>query len=270
LAGNIQINPAENISLSRALGLSPGDIISLVGGGGKSTLMRKLAEELAGLGYKVIATTTTHILPEQTIGWFILEENQTLLLEKARKAIRSNPVLTLASGQEENGKLRGPDPDTIPGFLEFVDFIIIEADGAQRKPLKAPNATEPVIVPRTSIVVAIAGIDGVGKTARDVVFRVEIAGKLAGFSPDDPVTPKAVSILLAHPEGITRTSPPQSRKVAFINKISTEEENGFAVQIAGLLKEHSSFSRVIIGNLEGDNPQIQLIQIKNTGIKYGN
>jgi hypothetical protein len=71
--------------------------------------MRKLALELAGLGYKVITTTTTHILPDQAIGCFIMEKKEAVLLERARLAISHNPVLTLACGQETNGKLKGPD-----------------------------------------------------------------------------------------------------------------------------------------------------------------
>ena len=261
MAGNYPIKPGENISLSRALGLSRGEIISLVGGGGKSTLMKLLALELANAGHKVIATTTTHILPDQAIGYFILEENKKLLLDNIQKAIISNPILTVTCGQEPNGKLKGPDPGVIPELLRFTDFVIVEADGAQRKPLKAPNNTEPVIVPETNVVIAIAGIDGIGKKFRDIVFRYEIASRLTGLAPEDIVTTQAVATLLAHPEGITRTSPPQSRKIAFINKVEDEKEMAFALEIANSLKKHALFNHVIIGCLEGNRPSIRLIQI---------
>ncbi|MDD2471527.1 MAG: selenium cofactor biosynthesis protein YqeC [Dehalococcoidales bacterium] len=265
MADNCPVTPAGESVLSVALGISPKEIISLVGGGGKSTLMRKLALELAGLGYKVITTTTTHILPDQAIGCFIMEKKEAVLLERARLAISHNPVLTLACGQETNGKLKGPDPVLIPKLLGFSDFVIVEADGAQRKPLKAPNGTEPVIIPETTTVIAMVGIDGVGKTASEVIFRHEIAGRLTGLAPDDTVTTQAVVKLLVHPDGITRTSPAQSRKIVFINKVETGQEASYAEEIAMSLKRQALFSRVIIGKLEGDRPSIRMTQINNSG-----
>lgn len=257
MADNFPVEtPVTN--LSRAFEFSGKEIISLVGGGGKSTLMKKLALELSGAGYRVVVTTTTHILPDQAVGYFIREENSELLLLKARQAIASNPVVTLTCKQEPGGKLAGPDPVMIPAFLDFADYILVEADGAQRKPLKAPNQTEPVIVPDTTTVIALAGIDGVGKPARETVFRWEIARTLTGLGPDDVVTTQAAATLLSHPDGITRTSPTGSRKIAFINKVETERQVELAAEIVKALKQHSIFNRVIIGSLEGIHPLVQL------------
>lgn len=261
LAGDFRLKSGEDTSLHQALGLTRGEIISLTGGGGKSTLMRQLALELADAGYKVIITTTTHILPDQGAGFFILEANKKELFKKIKQAGTANPIITVTCGQEANGKLKGPDPETIPELLAFSDFIIVEADGAQRKPLKAPNETEPVIVPETNIVVAVAGIDGVGKIAKDVVFRHEIAGRLIGISADAVVTAADVAKLLAHPEGITRTSPPSARKVAFINKVESAQEQIDAIKIVECLKKQTIFNHVIIGSLLGKPPSIRLIQI---------
>ncbi len=264
MTNNNPIIKAEDVTISKALDLSKGEIISLVGGGGKSTLMKTLALELADSGYKVIITTTTHILRDQGAGYFILGKDKKSIYAEIQKAIISNNIITAVCRQEPTGKLVGPDPDIIPGFLEFADFVIVEADGAQRKPLKAPNQTEPVIVPETSIVIAVAGIDGVGKVFKDIVFRHEIASKLTGLSPEDVVTPGAVATLMAHPEGITRTSPPHARRVAFINKVDDEEKIELAKEIASSSKIHPVFSRVIIGCLGGSLPKVQFIQINQT------
>ena len=51
------------ISLSRVTGIKKGDVVSLVGGGGKTATMYLLAHELAGQGRRVIVTTTTNIMP---------------------------------------------------------------------------------------------------------------------------------------------------------------------------------------------------------------
>ena len=48
-------------SLKEAFGIGPGEIVSLVGGGGKTTLMFALAQELTSGGQSVITTTTTRI-----------------------------------------------------------------------------------------------------------------------------------------------------------------------------------------------------------------
>src|SRR4030043_2196231 len=48
--------------LEESLGLKAKELISLVGAGGKTTLMFRLAKELVAGGKKVVTTTTTKIL----------------------------------------------------------------------------------------------------------------------------------------------------------------------------------------------------------------
>ena len=49
------------MTLKKAFNIKPGEVISLVGGGGKTTLMFALAWELASSG-NCVTTTTTRIL----------------------------------------------------------------------------------------------------------------------------------------------------------------------------------------------------------------
>ena len=53
------------MSLADALDVGPGAVVSLVGGGGKTTSMFRLAGELAARGLRVVTTTSTHISREQ-------------------------------------------------------------------------------------------------------------------------------------------------------------------------------------------------------------
>src|SRR5262245_9748968 len=56
--------PAE-LSLAEALGLAAGDAVALVGGGGKTTAMFRLAREIVGHGGSTLTTTTTRIFAAQ-------------------------------------------------------------------------------------------------------------------------------------------------------------------------------------------------------------
>jgi hypothetical protein len=49
-------------SLTEALGIEAREMISLVGAGGKTTLMFRLAKELSLSGKRLVTTTTTKIL----------------------------------------------------------------------------------------------------------------------------------------------------------------------------------------------------------------
>ena len=53
------------MNLSEALQIRPG-VTAIIGGGGKTTLMERLAHELSGKA-RVIVCTTTHIYPEKAM-----------------------------------------------------------------------------------------------------------------------------------------------------------------------------------------------------------
>ncbi|MBN1369246.1 MAG: putative selenium-dependent hydroxylase accessory protein YqeC [Dehalococcoidaceae bacterium] len=261
MAGHKTVNTLRNVNLTTALGLATREIISLVGGGGKSTLMQKLAGELEHARQPVITTTTTHILLSQATGYLILEDKPETLLARAGQALANHPHLTLACSQKDSGKLSGPDTATINKLAGFADYIIIEADGANQKPVKIPSATEPVIAGSTTLVVAMVGIDCLGQPANRSLFRHEIAADVIGIAPDDTITPQVVADLLLHPRGIAKGSPAGARIIAFINKIESDEDLSGALDIARRLSGHSIFSRVIMGTLRNANPVIGVIQL---------
>lgn len=261
MAGHHTVDTLRNISLATALGIGARETISLVGGGGKSTLLQKLAAELEHAGRPVITTTTTHILLSQTTGYLILEENPETLLLKAGRALSSHPHLTLACKHKAGGKLSGPDTATIDKLSGMADYLIIEADGASQKPLKMPNATEPVIADSTTMVVAVVGIDCLGQPARQALFRYDLAADITGIGPEDMITAQTVADLMEHPVGIIKGSPAGAKKIAFINKIESFEDLQGALDITRRLSGHSIYSRVIIGRLKGTNPLTGIIQL---------
>ena len=94
--------------LSKALEVNRGDVVSLVGAGGKTTAMFRLAGELTSNGWKVITTTTTMIWRHQASEHTILEPEGAILLEKARAALKKHGHITVVSGlREAEGKLVG-------------------------------------------------------------------------------------------------------------------------------------------------------------------
>ena len=73
--------------LHQALNVKHGDVISFVGAGGKTTAALRLMEELAGIGRRVVFTTTTKILEP------IPSENEYLLLAEEEEALAQAPEL---------------------------------------------------------------------------------------------------------------------------------------------------------------------------------
>jgi probable selenium-dependent hydroxylase accessory protein YqeC len=61
----MQSQVRAGISLAKALRVERGAVVSLVGGGGKTTSMFRLAAELIASGLRVVTTTTTHISKDQ-------------------------------------------------------------------------------------------------------------------------------------------------------------------------------------------------------------
>lgn len=190
-------------SLLAALGFSEIQtlprIISFVGGGGKTTTMYELAEELAEQGYKVLVTTTTHIrIPQngQTAEISHISELGNVTWE--------NLILT-AGMPVGNEKLAMPDglgdETDMEMLLKIADVILIEADGAKRMPIKVPRDGEPVLIPQTGLVIAAAGLSAVGKRFGEVCFRLKEEGGWLRRQESDLVQEEDLALILMDERG---------------------------------------------------------------------
>ena len=154
-------------------------ITAVIGSGGKTTLLRILAEELSGT---VILTTSTHILPFAGIPLLVTDD-----IEQVRRALALHRVICMGTPAAE-GKLTAPAlPFSV--LADAADYVIVEADGSKRLPLKAHASHEPVIPENTRKTVCVVGASGFGKPVEQTVHRPELFCARTGAHMSGIVTP---------------------------------------------------------------------------------
>lgn len=199
------------------LDIRPG-VTALIGGGGKTTLLYALGEELSKKA-PVILCTTTHIYPPTHLPCFVEPT-----LEQVRAALQREPVICVGT-QSGNGKFAAPNlPFSM--LAELAPYVIAEADGARCLPLKAHAGHEPVIPPEANQTILVIGLSGLGKSVREAVHRPEIFCRTLGLSPEDIVTPEREAAFVRREKLHDRV---------LINQAETEEDWKQARKLASLL-----------------------------------
>jgi molybdenum cofactor cytidylyltransferase len=246
--------------ISRGLRIRRHDMIALVGAGGKTTLMFRLAGELAGAGAHVVTTMTTHIFQGQMAlapAALVLQDESSLLEQLPGALADHRHVLIVGNEEVETEKVQGLTPDTANrvAALSVVDAMIVEADGSRRLPFKAPAGHEPVLPSDTTIVVAIAGMDVLGHplTAENV-HRPHLIAALTGAAPGVPVTPEMIATVLAHPAGGAKGTPLSARLAPFLNKVEDDGTLAGARAVARMLLQSPSVDSVLIGATASEDP----------------
>jgi probable selenium-dependent hydroxylase accessory protein YqeC len=255
--------------LCDALLLHGGGVVSLVGAGGKTSLMYRLARELAGTGQAVLTTTTTRIYPPEAdqCGVCILAPTAGQILARAAGALREHRHLTAAAGRSaESGKLSGLAAGEIDRLCasRVFDWIIVEADGAAGRPLKAPAAHEPVIPSCSGWLVGVAGLQAVGKPLTDRwVFRPEAFARLTGLRPGASINAQAVAAALAHEHGVLKGAPAGCRCLAFLNQADVSDGQAAGLGVAAALKRIGAgrIRRAIIGQVRIDPPVLAVCDL---------
>ena len=95
----------------------------------------------------------------------------------------------------ETGKLSSP-AEPLDQLAQRFDYVLAEADGSKRLPLKAHAAWEPVIPAGTANVIWVVGASGFGKPVDEVVHRPELFCERCGCKPTDIATPERVAQVL--------------------------------------------------------------------------
>jgi xanthine dehydrogenase accessory factor len=162
-------------------------IIAVVGSGGKTTLIKKLAQQYRREGKTVLVTTTTHMFIEE----------DTLLTDDADRILRELREKGYAmAGIPEGEKIKALSKETYKSVSARADVVLVEADGSKHMPLKYPNASEPVIPDNAERIIVVWGPHGLQKPAREVCHRLELVLRCLAIQEDTVITAEHIAELL--------------------------------------------------------------------------
>ena len=229
------------VSLADRIGIGDHELVSIVGAGGKSTILFQLGRDLAEAGARVVLTTTTMLAEDQVtepVCWSGLPSEVDAL-------VSPGVPLFVVSGRVP-GKMTGPSTTAVDRIFSetSVDFLLTEADGARHMLIKAPAEHEPVIPEASTIVIVVASIDAIGRPISEVAFRPDLVAGIAGVGVDDSLTIGHAAAVLLHPNGGLKSISDSARVVMALTK-ATRARDHISRQLAAILECHPSVDRVI-------------------------
>ena len=154
-------------------------IIAIVGSGGKTTLLKKLAAQFRAQGKKVLVTTSTHMFIEEDT---LLTDDPAVIcsvLEQKGYAMAGIP---------EGEKIRALSEITFRAASSCAHVVLVEADGSKHMPLKYPNASEPVIPEGAEQILVVCGLNAIGRKAKEVCHRLELVTTCLGIAENTCIT----------------------------------------------------------------------------------
>lgn len=180
--------------LSDLLSIKTG-VTSIIGSGGKTTMLSTLARELASKGERVILTTSTHMFPFDS--YPTLTDSSPAWKEESSKfpelkptqldsLLEKHKVITVGCLDRKTGKLSTPTC----GFSQlsnYADYVLVEADGSKRLPLKLHRKSEPVIPKESHQTILLVGASGFGKPFGKVCHHPELLSTLSIFDSESDI-----------------------------------------------------------------------------------
>jgi probable selenium-dependent hydroxylase accessory protein YqeC len=187
-------------------------LIAITGAGGKTATMYTLADELAQRGKRVITTTTTQIFypePDETDMLIVASKTDALLktIEEARQQYHR---ITVAGTVMRTDKLDGLKPEQPYELLvkSGADAVIVEADGARHRMIKAPAEHEPVIPVQTNVALLMMSAGAINQPLNDrIAHRPERIAMVTGISQGDILSPAVIARLIISEQGALKHIP---------------------------------------------------------------
>ncbi len=221
-------------SFTQALGLRPGDVVSVIGCGGKTSLIYRLA--LENRLCRVLLSTTTRMFPPpgHLVDW---------KLEPGEPTRRGVNLL----GEERGSKLGGVPFQTLMAACPADGLTLLEADGSKQLPLKGWADHEPVIPPFTTVTIGIVPLWTVGLPCGEkIVHRLPLFQALTGSVKGDNITLNHIAAMITHPRGMFQKA--VGRRGLLINQVESPETLMLARELAALLPD--TISPIVAGSLQ--------------------
>lgn len=228
-------------------------VTCVVGAGGKKTTLYHLANTLPD----AIVTATVRI------PIFDSHVEQVLVTDEpiSRVTAVTERPLGVVPDQEGN-RYRGYDPDVITELAAAVDdAILVKADGARTRWLKAPNDSEPQIPRGADTVIPIVSAKIVGEQlAEEHVHRPERVAAITHLSRGDEITARAVATVLTSEAGGLKAIPPDATVIPLVNMVDTPGLVETGHDIAEMIMDSSAVSRVVLSQMIADEPVVAVVE----------
>jgi probable selenium-dependent hydroxylase accessory protein YqeC len=230
------VTPIPLNAIADALELGDHAMVALVGGGGKTTLLHTLGDQLRG---RIVLTTTTRMAADEHGGHRVLlgADDATVFAAAADGTV-------VVWRRLDGSKALGVEPLRCDAWFDRIDHLIVEADGSRGRPFKAPGPFEPVIPSASTHVVTVVGADALGRVIADQCHRPLRVAALAGCGADRRLDPALAATVILHPLGFERSIPSAATRTVAITKVDAAN-SPLVDDLAAELRERRPDLRVI-------------------------
>ena len=249
-------------TLAAALGIERGGgvgggVVCAVGAGGKKTALYRLARELPG---RIALTATVHTPPFARHADAVWVERDPLAALGGRAA--EARVLGIARPSEKRNRWAGLTPDMVNRLAAggLFDTVLVKADGARFKWIKAPAPNEPVIPSSAKLVLVLVSAKAIGRPLDDeVAHHPEAIARLTGARLGEPIRAEQIAALLAHPEGGLK-GVGDARVVPILNAVDDEATRERALPAARAALASDRFDRVLLTALTAEEAIVDVVR----------
>ncbi|NLF80127.1 MAG: putative selenium-dependent hydroxylase accessory protein YqeC [Clostridia bacterium] len=219
------------------INMSIPQLIAINGAGGKTSLMYALAREALAAGLPTAVTTTTHIMRPEGADTELVE---AFAADRYQAALLAGQIL-VAARPLADARYGSPGEEALSWLRRNCRMLYVEADGAQRLPLKYPAAWEPVIPQYATKVIVVMGLSALDKPLAETCYRYDLAlrhGVPVGETADEA----AIALLISSGYG-------RYRPTVVLNQADNAQMLARGRKIKSLLAE-SGIDKVIIASIK--------------------
>ncbi|MDD3339888.1 MAG: selenium cofactor biosynthesis protein YqeC [Lachnospiraceae bacterium] len=214
-----------------------GCMISMVGGGGKTSLLFRLCKEWMTHGKTVIITTTTQMYYEPDCPYADWGESETIReqIDECGYVMVGQNIFTDPEGGKA-WKLQGISAEQISSLRPEADVILVEADGARHKPLKMPARWEPVVPRDSDYVIGVMGLQALGKPMEQACHRPERAAEFLKKQVTERITKEDMLALALSSRALRKHCVGEYR--VYINQVDCQAHKEVAAEFLKELEKN--------------------------------
>ncbi|MFB6251647.1 MAG: selenium cofactor biosynthesis protein YqeC [Halobellus sp.] len=230
----------------------------VVGAGGKKTTMATLAHALE----RAVVTATVRIpIFDDWVSRVFVTETPGEIVDEALASDDGDWPLGVVPEREREDRYYGYELSKLDDLAARDVPILVKADGARMRRLKAPSTNEPRVPESADTVVPIASVHVVGEPlSDDLVHRVDEVSALTGLDPGDEIGAADLATVLASDEGGRKAVPPGATTIPLLNMVDDDTLKTTARDVAAEIHDRADVSRVVLAEMRADDPVVDVVR----------